>query len=74
VAALAGISEDEMARFKQPAEFASQGGGVAQPPIDPTQPHMRGLSWEAYQASVTTPDRVIWEQASETTPPVRVDD
>jgi glutathione S-transferase len=34
VVALAGISAAELERFRKPAEFASQGGAIAQPPLD----------------------------------------
>ena len=40
VVALAGISEDELARFVRPAAYAGEGGSVAQPPVDMERPQL----------------------------------
>ena len=40
VVALAGISEEELARFKNPEPFADQGGAVPQPELDGPGPHL----------------------------------
>ena len=74
VVALAGISPEELDRYRAPAAFASQEGNVSQPPFDPEKPYMRGYPQEIYQAIVRTPDDVLAERASETEPPVAVDD
>ncbi len=71
VVALAGISNDELQRFIRPPEFASQGGAVAQPPIDPSKPHV-AYPEPVYQFLMTTPDHVITEKMSVSEPPVKV--
>lgn len=73
VVALAGISEDELARYRQPAAYAGESGTVPQPPLDPSQPHMRGLPPKAYERLLATPDDVLTKSASETEPPVKVE-
>src|SRR5216683_4775859 len=40
VMALAGISAEEVARYKSPPAFESKGGKIAQPKVDPTKPNM----------------------------------
>jgi catechol 2,3-dioxygenase-like lactoylglutathione lyase family enzyme len=40
VVELAGISPEELARYKNPAPFAAEGARVAQPQWDPAKPHM----------------------------------
>jgi catechol 2,3-dioxygenase-like lactoylglutathione lyase family enzyme len=74
VVALAGISAEELARFRRPAEFASRGGAVPQPPIDPEKPRMRGWPSPFYEQLVAMPDEEFTARMSETEPPVRVDD
>ncbi len=71
---LAGISSDELARYREPAPFESQGGAVAQPAFDPEKPWMRGYPEAMYKAVVETPDDVIAARSSYTDPPVRIDD
>ena len=69
VQALAGISAEDLARYKRPPSFESKGGKVAQPKPDPSKPLM-----------LFPPDAAIWTMAdeevtrrmSETTPPVDV--
>jgi catechol 2,3-dioxygenase-like lactoylglutathione lyase family enzyme len=73
VVALAGISSDELARYKRPAAFQSQNGGVAQPPLDPSKPWQRGYPEAIYRALIETPDAEVTRRMSETTPPVKVD-
>jgi catechol 2,3-dioxygenase-like lactoylglutathione lyase family enzyme len=74
VVQLAGISPEELARYRAPAAFASQGGKVPQPPIDPTRPHARGFPKPLYEALLAMSDEEVTAQLSESTPPVRVDD
>ncbi len=74
VVGLAGISPEELARYRQPEPFASQGGAVAQPAFDPAKPWMRGYREKTYRAVAATPDEVLRENASETEPPVKVGD
>jgi catechol 2,3-dioxygenase-like lactoylglutathione lyase family enzyme len=74
VVKLAGISPDELARYRAPAPFASQGGNVPQPPIDPSKPHSRGFPKEVYEAILAMSDEEVTARLSVPTPPVRVDD
>ncbi len=71
VVALAGISDDKLARFKQPAGYAGEGGTVPQPPIDPSKPHMR-YPPKVYERIMAMGDQEIFEASSETEPPVQV--
>ena len=75
VVGLAGISEEELARYRNPAAYEGEGGAVAQPAFDPEKPWMRGYPEEAYKVAVATPDEVIAAQAEEfKEPPVKVED
>jgi len=65
---LYGITDDEVARYKKPAEYDGEGGTVAQPPIDPSQPHL-AYPPEDYAKMMQTPDDVILKYASYTDPP-----
>lgn len=71
VAALAGISAEELERFKSPAPFAGEGGTVPQPPIDPTKPHLH-YSSRRYEQLLALSDDEITELSSFADPPVRV--
>ena len=71
---LAGISAEELGRDRSPATFDPQRGGVAQPPFDPAKPYMRGYPEQVYKAIVAMPHEVVATQASETEPPVVVED
>lgn len=68
VVKLAGISEDDLARYTNPAAYAGENGSVAQPPYDETKPHP-AMPKEIYLATLAAPDEVITATASETTPP-----
>jgi hypothetical protein len=74
VVGLAGISEEELARYRSPAPFESQGGAVAQPPFDPEKPWMRGYPEAMYRAVASMSDEALAERSSETRPPVEVED
>lgn len=75
VVALAGISEEELARFKRPGAFPGQGGAVAQPPFDPEKPWMRGYGEDVYKMIAAAPDEAIAAQAEPfKEPPVAVED
>ena len=73
VVALAGISAEELDRFRRPAEFESRGGAVVQPPLDATRPRMRGWPASVYEQLVAMPDEELTAKMSETEPPVRVE-
>jgi catechol 2,3-dioxygenase-like lactoylglutathione lyase family enzyme len=72
VVGLAGISAEELARYRKPAPFASRGGAVPQPPIDPEKPHQRGFPEDAYRRLMSMPDDELTKRLSESTPPVAV--
>jgi catechol 2,3-dioxygenase-like lactoylglutathione lyase family enzyme len=74
VVALAGITPAELARFRNPVPFPGQGGRVAQPPLDPSKPTMRGWPAGVYEHLVQLPDAEFTARMSETEPPVEVDD
>lgn len=71
VQALAGISDDELARYKRPADYRDEGGAVAQPGVDAPGPHMTNYPEGAYEKVIGLPDEVIWSN-SENEPPVKV--
>lgn len=67
-----GISAEELETYRQPAPFARQQTPVPQPAYDPSKPHI-AFAPEAYQQILATPDELVWEMASQTDPPVRLD-
>lgn len=71
VVALAGISEEELERYKNPAAFSGSGGSVAQPAIGETStgPHMTNYPPGHYEASMSIPDEVVLTMV-ESEPPV----
>jgi catechol 2,3-dioxygenase-like lactoylglutathione lyase family enzyme len=71
VVALAGISADELRGFISPPTFASQGGAVPQPPIDPSKPHA-AYDERVYQFLMTSPDEIVSQTLSVSDPPVKV--
>jgi catechol 2,3-dioxygenase-like lactoylglutathione lyase family enzyme len=73
VVALAGISPTELESFRRPAEFASKGGAIPQPPVDPTKPRMRGWPAGVYEHLEAMPDEEFTATMSETEPPVRIE-
>jgi catechol 2,3-dioxygenase-like lactoylglutathione lyase family enzyme len=73
VQGLCGISAEEVAAMKSPAPYERPLEPVPQPAADPTKPRLVFPTQEIYDTVMSTPDPVIWERASETTPPVRVE-
>jgi catechol 2,3-dioxygenase-like lactoylglutathione lyase family enzyme len=71
VVALAGISAEELARFKAPAPFTRPANAVPQPAADPGKPHL-AFPPHAYRAIFGASDQEIHDRMSETTPPVRL--
>ena len=71
VMALAGISAEELAGFKQPKVFADSAGAVPQPDLEGRGPHMTNYPPGVYQALMSQPDQQVW-QAVENQPPVEV--
>jgi len=71
VMALAGISLDEVEKYKHPAQFESKGGKVAQPKPDPSKPLM---DYPADDRIWTMSDEEVTRRMSNTTPPVQKKD
>ena len=72
VVGLAGISAEELDRYRSPARYEGEGGTVPQPPFDPEKPWMRGYPEAMYKAIVAQPDEVLAERSSYPDPPVKV--
>jgi len=73
VLALAGISDEELARYKQSSNYRDAGGAVPQPALNGPGPHMVGYPDGAYEVILGTADEIIWDN-SENQPPVEVTD
>jgi catechol 2,3-dioxygenase-like lactoylglutathione lyase family enzyme len=71
VVALAGISPEELARYKKPAGYARPAAPVPQPDADTSGPRM-SYPPEVYDLMLKTPDDVVTAQASEPDPPVKI--
>ncbi len=69
VVALAGINADELARYRQPADFARPDHPVAQPSPDPAKPNL--VYPPAQYAAITRlPDEAFWHSV-DNEPPVK---
>jgi catechol 2,3-dioxygenase-like lactoylglutathione lyase family enzyme len=71
VVALAGISPEELKRFKAPAAFTRPAAPVSQPTFDPAAPHL-AFPPPVYQAIFGASDEQTFKRMSETTPPVKL--
>jgi len=71
VVELAGISAEELARFKRPRDYQDEGGAVAQPALDGPGPHMTNYPPGAYERIMTTPDEHVSDHIDKE-PPVKV--
>ncbi len=71
VAALAGISPEELARYKQPKPFLDSGGRVPQPGPDAPGPHMSNYPEGAYESLLSVPDEAVLH-AVPNEPPVKI--
>jgi catechol 2,3-dioxygenase-like lactoylglutathione lyase family enzyme len=71
VVRLAGISADELERYRRPVATASRGGAVPQPPYDPAKPHM---AWppEQYHHLLSLSDDELTRMMSQPEPPVKL--
>jgi len=69
VVELAGITAEELRRYREPAAYVNQGGAVPQPPIDPGRPHMR-YPPAAYAKLIGMADADLTAAMSQTDPPV----
>lgn len=71
VQALAGISDEELARYKRPEDYPDQAGGVPQPDLATAPgPHLTNYPPGAYEAIMSQPDERMWH-AVDNQPPVR---
>lgn len=70
---LAGITEDELDRYRNPEPFHVD-DPVAQPAFDDSKPWPRGYPIDVYRKLVAVPDDVVLAKFSENQPPVAVDD
>jgi len=70
VQGLAGISDDELARYMQPATYEGQGGAVEQPAFDPSMPHPV-MPPGVYERVLATPEAVIVARVGDENPPKR---
>jgi hypothetical protein len=70
VVKLAGISSDELKRYKNPPGFESQGGKV--PQVDPAKSKLIMDFPPQNRAVLTMTDEEVLARLSETTPPVQV--
>ncbi|MGA9275951.1 VOC family protein [Ilumatobacter sp.] len=73
VVGLAGISPDELERYRNPDVFEPTDTPVPQPAFDPDRPWPRGIPQEAYVGLIGMPDEVVTQTMSENTPPVLID-
>lgn len=73
VVELAGISADELDRYRNPVTYASPESPVPQPTFDTDLPWQRGFPQKVYEAIISMPDEVVTKKMSENTPPVAVD-
>lgn len=71
VVALAGISEDELARYVDPAPYAGEGGTVAQPPLDMDRPQL-GYPQKVLEQIMAVSDEELTSSRSYAEPPVEV--
>ena len=74
VVELAGISAEELDRYRNPVTYAAPDGPVPQPEFDPALPWQRGFGQELYEAIIAMPDEKVLERMSENVPPVPLDD
>lgn len=70
VVALAGITPEELARYKRPAGHRDQGGAVPQPPASAPGPHMTNYPPGAYERLIATPDEKL-RNSVDNQPPVK---
>ena len=72
VVALAGISPEELARYKRPEPFPDRGGLVPQPGLDAPGPHMTNYPPGAYEMALSAPDEAMLH-AVPNEPPVNIE-
>ncbi|MEO1403670.1 MAG: VOC family protein [Cyanobacteria bacterium J06635_1] len=67
----AGISAEELARYKAPAPYEDQGGAVAQPPIDPVK-HPEIFEDKEIKSVIEMSDEDVFATMSTPEPPVSI--
>ena len=70
VQGLAGIDDDELARYKHPAAYDRPAEAVAQPAYDPSKPHLV-YPEKVYQAILKVPDEDMLHRVTNV-PPVQI--
>nr|WP_321440603.1 VOC family protein [uncultured Hyphomonas sp.] len=68
VVEIAGISQEELARYIKPAEYAGKAGAVAQPPFNPNGYNPK-MPEEMLKGILAMPDEQVTQMLSEPTPP-----
>ena len=68
VVELAGISQEELEQYRNPSAYEAPQQPVPQPEFDESKPHM-AYPKELYEQLLKTPDDVVTEMISDTTPP-----
>ena len=72
VVEMAGISQQELARYKSPQPFTDQGGSVVQPNVTQVEgPHMSNYPEGHYAAIMAVPDEAVLNSVP-SEPPVKV--
>lgn len=71
VQALAGINNEELARFKAPAAYKGERGALKQPPYDATKPH-QVYPPDTYKFLLSMSDEDVLRRLSVPEPPVKV--
>jgi len=69
VVALAGISEEDLARYRSPATFDAPAEPLPNPPIDSAKPHLE-YPEAVYRTLMAMPDDEVTRRFSESEPPV----
>ena len=73
VVELAGITAEELERFRSPIDYEAPDSPVPQPAFNADLPWQRGFPQEMYEAIISMPDEVVTAKLSENTPPVLVE-
>lgn len=73
VVELAGITAEELDRYRSPAPFERPSEPVAQPERNPEMPYPRGMPAELYEMVLGAPDELISAPTPDSVPPVAVD-
>lgn len=69
---LAGVSAEQLNRYRSPADFQPGESPVPQPAFDESKPYPRAVPFEQYKKTLAIPDEVFTARFSENIPPVLV--